>query len=196
ARQEDRDLDRQLRKDIAEQSSKDRRYLADALRTQRVEMKREQDLERDVQRARKDTQDVATLDRDLRTALSLIEKHKDGDLPGAGKWDSIKPDWLQSDDDTAMRQAAQRIANALLRELSGAAVTPQEAQRFMESRGMGEGATEARFKAGLTATAKELVERLRAREGKYRPEVLQELRARGGFTADQLPQVDGAGVVE
>jgi hypothetical protein len=78
--------------------------------------------------------------------------------------------------------------------VSGAAVTPQEAERFMEGRGIGKGATEAQFRSGITALASELRSIMQAKQAKYRPEVVDTLRQRGGFTADKMGRGTAGGL--
>jgi hypothetical protein len=134
--------------------------------------------EADVQKLGKDTEGLAQVQNDL----ALLEKtiSGTGDIPGAGVWDSKKPAFMQSGDDINIRQAAVRVAARLLHEQSGASVTPSEAERFMEGRGLGPGATEDQFRAGIQALASELRAALRAKAAKYRPEVVQTLQRRGG----------------
>lgn len=146
--------------------------------------------ERDLQRLGKDTEDMAALAPDMQRLLDAAGQ--EGDIAGAGILGSRAPGFMLDQEGIQNRQAAMRVASALLKEVSGAAVTPQEAERFMQGRGLGPGATEAQFRAGARALASELAGRLRAKQGKYRPELVGTLRSRGGFTADQLPDAGAA----
>lgn len=150
--------------------------------------------ERDLQKLGKDTEEMAALAPDMQRLLNAAGQK--GDIAGAGILGSRAPGFLLDQEGIQNRQAAMRVASALLREVSGAAVTPQEAQRFMEGRGLGPGATEAQFRSGARSLANELAARLRAKQGKYRPELVNVLRSRGGFTADQLPAAKDAATVQ
>ncbi|RPH73973.1 hypothetical protein EHM76_04495 [bacterium] len=74
-----------------------------------------------------------------------------GDVPGVGRWDSIKGkiplvgEMLSSRDDIAMRGNLTDMADLILRERSGAAAPPIEVIKLAENIAAGGGATEKEF---------------------------------------------------
>lgn len=149
-------------------------------------------LEGDVQKLGKDTESLGTIANDVALLEGYANKPAGTDIPGAGMVDSLRPDWVQSDEGLKVQQAALRVAAELLHQQSGAAVSPSEAARFMGGRGLGAGATESAWRQGVQALAGELRQSLASKQAKYRPEVVQTLQQRGG-----LPSLGGgASVVE
>lgn len=174
------EADRQLRRDELNDAKEARaaaKATADAAKADVA-------LERDVQKLGKDTEGTAQLVQDVKYLESLAENP--GEIPGFGLWDSIKPGVAQEPGDIEARQAAMRVAAELLHQISGAAVTPSEAERFMEGRGIGPGYTEAQAKAGIRGLVRDLRAKLSAQVAKYRPEVVERLRARGGVLPEAL----------
>lgn len=133
--------------------------------------------EADVQKLGKDTEGLAKIKADV----ALLERlaGASGDIPGAGVWDTRKPGFLQSPADTDAYQATLRVAAELLHQQSGASVTPQEAERFLESRGMGKGTTEQQFRAGAKALVRDLRAELAAKVAKYPDAARSEATRRG-----------------
>lgn len=151
-------------------------------------------LERAVERLGKDMEGQAQLDADLQFLEGVVSGT--GDIPGAGILDSRLPGVLQSGADVDVRQAASRLAAALLHEQSGAAVTPSEAERFMAGRGLGPGATEEQFRKGVAALAKELRTTRQAKQAKY-PEVVRKAYTdQGGKLAADQPASAATGTPE
>lgn len=138
--------------------------------------------EKDVQKLGKDTEGLARIKADVQLLEKLASSPTGTDIPGAGVIDTRKPAFMQSQDDTDAYQATLRVAAELLHQQSGAAVTPSEAERFLESRGMGKGTTEQQFRTGAKALVRDLRAELAAKSAKYRPDVVETLRKRGGVT--------------
>lgn len=138
--------------------------------------------EKDVQKLGKDTEGLARIKADVQLLEKLATSAAGADIPGAGVYDTRKPAFMQSQSDTDAYQATLRVAAELLHQQSGAAVTPSEAERFLESRGMGKGTTEQQFRSGAKALVRDLRAELAAKEAKYRPEVVKTLHQRGGVT--------------
>lgn len=138
--------------------------------------------EKDVQKLGKDTEGLARIKADVQLLEKLATSAEGTDIPGAGVLDTRKPAFMQSQDDTDSYQATLRVAAELLHQQSGAAVTPSEAERFVESRGMGKGTTEQQFRTGAKALVRDLRAELAAKEAKYTPGTVETLRKRGGVT--------------
>ena len=68
---------------------------------------------------------------------SIEDKNPKSDLPGIGPMDNLKPDFLLSNDGLELRQNIQGLANYLLKQRSGAAVSDQEYARFLKESGAG-----------------------------------------------------------
>jgi len=76
-------------------------------------------------------------------------KAKDGEIPGYGRWSSMAPPQILTEDGQKMRQAVASFANVLLKTRSGAAVTDPEQRRFLEEMGTMKGMPESRLRQGL-----------------------------------------------
>ena len=89
----------------------------------------------------------------LTRAMEVEElvRRNPGDIPGVGRWDSIKGkipivgEMLSSRDDLAMRGNLTDMADLILRERSGAAAPPVEVLKLAENIAAGGGATEKEF---------------------------------------------------
>lgn len=125
----------------------------------------------------------------LMTAQRLVDEvPQGGDIPGAGKWDSVKGSipligaQLSSDKDLSMRSASEWMANIVQRAESGAAAPVPEALGYRIRQGSQPGATEREFKLGLAAATEYLRGTLRA--GSYGREDaargVTDLQSRGG----------------
>lgn len=157
---------------------------AAAGRSERAEDKAEAVIERDVQKAGGDLADLPGMRNDLAVLNKFAAME---DVPGVGRWDSIKPDVFDSADDAESSQAAKRVAARLLKIQSGSAATEAEVSRLLESLGMGKGSTEEKFKIGLRSLIQNATDAAKQAEAKYRPEVLGTLRQRGGVTSREMP---------
>lgn len=87
---------------------------------------------------------TTTLDKasvpEFENSLSLVKEVFDKypkDIPGYGRIDSLRPDFLSSDEGVQARQKIQQAANVLLKSRSGAAVTDSEMRRFLTEVSMG-----------------------------------------------------------
>lgn len=78
-----------------------------------------------------------------------MAKFKGDDIPGYGRFSSVTPSMLLTEDGQKMRQAVASFANVLLKTRSGAAVTDPEQKRFLEELGTGKGMPVERLKQGL-----------------------------------------------
>ena len=74
---------------------------------------------------------VPEFENSLVLVKEVFGKYPKGDIPGYGRIDSLRPDWLSSDEGVAARQKMQQAANVLLKSRSGAAVTNSEMLRFL-----------------------------------------------------------------
>lgn len=135
--------------------------------------------EADVQKLGKDTEGLARIKADVQMLEQLANLPAGTDIPGAGVLDTRKPGFMQSQQDTDAYQATLRVAAELLHQQSGASVTPQEAERFLESRGMGKGTTEQQFRAGAKALVRDLRAEVAAKTAKYSPATRREATTRG-----------------
>jgi hypothetical protein len=98
----------------------------------------------------------ATLEKagvpELESALGMAEgrlaMHKQGELPGYGRFEGMLPDWAASSDVQQSRSDMQQAANILLKARSGAAVTEPEQQRFLREVASGKGFTEEAMRHG------------------------------------------------
>lgn len=77
-------------------------------------------------------QSIREIDDVLKKLGGSIDSPPKGDIPGLGRWDSLKPDMLSSPEDMAIRQNLASLAGTLLKSRSGGAVTDPEYKRFLE----------------------------------------------------------------
>lgn len=145
--------------------------------------------EADIQKLGKDVEGLSQVSADL----ALLERMAatKGDIPGAGRLDAPLAEMGIGDEDIEVRQAAGRVANRLLFEQSGAAVTESEVKRFMAARGLGPGATEEQFRKGVRALAAELRQVLKTKQAKFAPGTRRAYQERGGFTEFQPAPASG-----
>lgn len=94
---------------------------------------------------------IAAFESGLSTAEAKIAEllAKNKDLPGYGPLYSLRPDFLTNKDGVELRQLIQTLANTVLKERSGAAVTSQELTRVMKELGQGKLTTEKQLMDGL-----------------------------------------------
>lgn len=93
-----------------------------------------------------------TAERDvgtMRDALSKLKNTDSKDVPGVGPIAGHLGDWATSAEGTKLRRATRRVIKTMLRDESGAAISDEEAEGFMEDRGMGLTTTNADFMAGM-----------------------------------------------
>jgi hypothetical protein len=105
----------------------------------------------------KDTEYLRSGASFLQSAEKVLEKYPEGeDIPGAGTADSLKPSRFLDEDGLAIRQAQQWMNNAIQRADSGAAAPIAEELKFAIRAGANAGASEAEFRAGMTAARQHL----------------------------------------
>lgn len=82
------------------------------------------------------------------------------DLPGAGFFGGRTPNWATSAQGLALRSATMRLASAMLRQESGAAISPAEAEQFLANRGIDFTGNEADLRAAIRGLLVEYRDRL------------------------------------
>lgn len=143
-------------------------------------------IERDVQKVGEDLDGAGTLKGDLDYLDQQAAKE---DVPGVGKWDSRKTGLMSvfaSDDDTRTLQTMRGVVGRLLKERSGTAASDAEVERVMTELGMGPGSSEQEFKVGLTRLRQDVARALGTKQARYRPEVVQTYKERGGTLASDI----------
>jgi len=99
-----------------------------------------------IERSRAMKEIESFLEADYGTSL---DNPKSVDIGGIGLGASFRPDFLTSDKDISFRQNVQGLANQLLKNRSGAAVTDQEYSRFLKEIGSGNFSSEKDLFNGL-----------------------------------------------
>lgn len=159
AQLEDRDLDRMDRAAARVERGEDRALARDAQADQRAYMAEQREAGRveaqrnkfrdETERSRPQlTRAMETEEIVSRAPASRMDSMLGGDgrdIPGVGMWDSIKPGFMASPDDLAMRGNLTDMADLILRERSGAAAPPVEVQKLAANIAAGGGATEKEF---------------------------------------------------
>lgn len=143
-------------------------------------------LETDIQKAGEDLEGAGTLASDLDFLDKMSARD---DIPGVGRWDSKKTgvlSFLASDDDTRTMQTMRSVVGRLLKERSGTAASDAEVERVMTELGMGPDATEQQFRVGVKRLRQDVGNALATKQARYRPEVVQTYRERGGKTAQDI----------
>lgn len=114
------------------------------------EIKLGQDADRQVQKytAALEKAGVPDFEAALRIAEGRMANHKEGELPGFGRWASLPPSGMSSDEVQMSRADMQMAADILLKSRSGAAVTNQEMYRFLTEVSMGRLMTEKALRHG------------------------------------------------
>jgi hypothetical protein len=131
----------------------------------------------DQQKLGKDMDERDQLDANLAILEDAVNNPDKGilgpDVPGAGRWDSRKPDEAASQRDLKVRQAARGAASGLIYALSGKAASDQERQFIMKAYGIQEGGSEAGFIVGVKRLAEDARRAQRGLAAKYAPEVVE-----------------------
>lgn len=136
-------------------------------------------MEADIQKLSKDLGFLSTMPDDLTHLEGLVGKDREGMGPVGGSM--LNPDWMTSSEGNANRQAAQRVLNAILYMASGKTVTEQEMIRQRVARGIGLTSADSAFDLGAPAVNREARDMYSQLLAKYRPEVIDEYRRRGGL---------------
>ena len=145
--------------------------------------------EKDLQELGKRSQGNADLQDDLTTISGFLDADGGtGDLPGVGPVVNSFPEFLITADGAKLRSAATRLYRGVVRQESGQTVTPQEAATALEAFGMGAGKSETAFRQGMAALAQRARRALQNTEAGFNRGVVDERRARGGVTSQDIPQ--------
>ena len=134
-------------------------------------------IEPDVQKFAKDLEFVSKMPDDLATLRSAVGKDRAGTGPLAG----MLPAWAIGDEGNAQRQAAGRLMNAIIYMSSGKQINESEARRLLAARGIGDKASISEFSTGLPKLEAEMRNAYKMYLAKYRPEVVDTFRQRGGL---------------
>ena len=139
-----------------------------------------------VQKLGKDVEFLNTIPSDL----SLLKSYTSGgDRPGGGPFvGRFLPDFMVSQEGNALRQASQRLINAIIYMSTGKQINEAEAKCILRARGMGPEAAEPAFREGVRSLEREAGERLRNFKARYKPEVVEEFKNRGGW--DTLAELE------
>ena len=113
----------------------------------------------------------------LREALGSA---RPGELPGFGRFKSVLPDAVISDDGRKVRSDAKELVNTLLFLQSGAGVSNQERENKYNAYGLGTGATEEAFRNGFKVLENDLSKALQAKQAGFTPQAVQTYKERGG----------------
>ena len=148
----------------------------------KAEEKKQGDLEKAV------TKYSTTLDKagvpEFDSALSIAEgrlaKHKPGELPGYGRFESSVPNWAANSEQQMSRSDMQGAANILLKARSGAAVTDSEMRRFLTEVATGSGMSEEAMRHGWANVRRQFDAKRAGLAASASPEVQGEFISRGG----------------
>jgi hypothetical protein len=91
----------------------------------------------------------------LRNTISKLDAQGGNDVPGVGPIAGLAGDWLISAEGVRLRQAAKKVLKAQLRDESGAAISDDELEAYLDDRGMGQNATNTDFLAGARVALEE-----------------------------------------
>lgn len=143
----------------------------------KAEAATKKDLDRYVERYGKEREKVGlpAMRSYITTADTVLSKYEGKSLPGIGFLDFSS---RTSQEGSEVRQAVQAVQNALLKALSGAAVTQSEADR-LQSQMFGPLATEASFKAGWNALKAAIDAQEQNIDKSYDPLVVETYQSRG-----------------
>lgn len=136
---------------------------------------------KEFQKSMRDTQ-IPTFEAQLQKVQSMIAKYKDDeDLPGYGVFVGSLPGALVSQEGKDLRQAVATLRNIELKQRSGAAVTDNELQRYLEELGTNRGMNASQLRKGIQGI-RDRLDVLKAAEAAGTPEeVLAEYERRGGM---------------
>jgi hypothetical protein len=152
---------------------------------QRAAYQHEKEVGDDVEKLQKDEEPLVSVRNDLRILSEAAGKN--GDVPGVGAWDSRKPGFLQSQDDTEVQEAINRVIAAKVKAQSGAVASESEVNRIKASYGLQPGGTEPQFREGVKSLTQEMRGMAEQREKKYGPDVLNRYHGRGGVGSESIP---------
>ena len=152
--------------------------------------------ERDVQELAKRTGTApARMLQGLANLKEMIAKYGEGDLPGIGRFDSLKPDFMQSSDALALQSQSRSLVDELLKKQSGAGVSDKERANTYALYGIG-ATDERQFRTGFARLEKDIAAELAAEQAGFRPEVVKKYGDRGGTVSVNAPAKQEPGMVE
>ena len=140
----------------------------------------------------KDLEDAAGAVNDLGILTKATKTTKkdifgNQDISGAGLFDGMKPDIMDSLEDTQTRQAALRMIQRITKAQSGTGVSVKEAEQIAKARGL-IGGTEQSFRVGLDSLLTEWQTVSKSKEAKHNPKAVQTYKERGGVVSADLPK--------
>lgn len=109
-----------------------------------------------------------------------LTKYKEGELPGFGRFGSLVPSAISSEEVQTTRANMQMAANILLKARSGAAVTNSEMNRFLTEVAMGKAMSEKALRTGWDNVFRTYGADLNNIMVGVPPEAVQEYEKRGG----------------
>jgi len=129
-------------------------------------------------------------DETLSYLMDAVKKTGGGNIPGVGPLEGYVPGIFVGEEGRQVRAKAEAFFNLQLRELSGAAVTQQEYDRFLKQYGGGVAtSSEQTFKAALNDASK-LIERAKERVlASADPRAVKDLIDNGGVILREPPAV-------
>lgn len=123
---------------------------------------------------------IPEFDSALAIAEGRLAAHEKGKLPGYGRFESMVPDALASEEVQQARSDMQGAANVLLKARSGAAVTDSEALRFLREVATGKGMSEEAMRHGWANVRKNFDAKRGAVSAGFGGDVHDEFITRGG----------------
>lgn len=102
------------------------------------------------------------------------------DIPGYGRLASLAPDVLTSKQGVELRQEVAGLRNAILKARSGAAITPQEAERLLQEIGEGALRSEDQLRRGIRNVQEMLGAKVQNIRAGAVPEAVEAYTERGG----------------
>lgn len=130
----------------------------------------------------------------LETALERntdADETNDVDIPGYGRFESLKPDWsLLDDNKRSFRQAVQKVMNPEISKQFGASQTTGEVERFQKEVGGGKFESQEAILRGLSNIKKAATADLEAISAGYKPETVKTYQTRKGVNLKSSPESD------
>lgn len=164
------------------------------------DLKREQETEKDIQKLG----DTLGNSQDIANALGVVEKElgfrlddaenrggklvvrgKEKDLPGVSL-PGVGRVGFYSNAAQNLQSAVARVFNTELKDRSGAAVTTPELERLKTEFGSGKFNTEAQLVGAMKEYKRLASQALKNREARFRPEIVDAYRQRGGQTSQDF----------
>lgn len=124
-------------------------------------------------------------------------KTKPKDIPGYGRWESLKPTVLTTGQTRKIRGLVAGLANIQLKQRSGAAVTQQEFDRFRKEFGSGAFESEDALIQGLARLRSAIARDRQTIQAGYKPSVVEQYKEQyGSYDPEALtgPPPSGSGL--